>query len=96
VINDSGNVTFEVIRDLPITRNQTLEHFVHVAYENIIMIIIMIVMNNYDRDIGVVDKYSNDITKVVIIKAINELYRRNSHILLLIYTQQCLYHHQPG
>ena len=53
-------------------------------------------MNNYDRDIGVVDKYSNDITKVVIIKAINDLYRRNSHILLLIYTQQCLYHHQPG
>jgi len=50
-------VTFEVIRDLHITRNQTLKHFVHVVYKNIIMIMIMIVMLNYDRDIGVVDEY---------------------------------------
>ena len=54
-------MTFEVIRDLPVTRNQTLKHFVHVAYENIIMMIIimmmiivvmmmmMIVMLNYDH-----------------------------------------------
>ena len=57
MINARGNVTFEVIHDSPITRNQTLKHFVHVACENIIMMMIMIVIFNYDRDIGVADKY---------------------------------------
>ena len=44
-MNDSVNMTVKMIQHLPITRNQTLKHFIHVSWENDDM------MMMYDDDV---------------------------------------------